>query len=192
MNRFFKGQAVRCIDSFPWNKVLTEGNLYIVRDTREDGIKVQTDDGEETWFHTPRFAPISTDNESAPALQPLKIENEQIYMYDVDDTLVMWTNHFTQPGEGRVRIVDPYDQAPVYLKPHERHVKLLKQMHGRGRYIVVWSQSGVQWAHAVVEALGLSDFVHLVMTKPTGYVDDLPADQWMRDRIYLPTEETEK
>jgi phosphoserine phosphatase len=113
------------------------------------------------------------------------IDNEQVYMFDCDDTLVMWNENFYSPGEGRKRIVDPYDGGAVYLTPNDRHIKLLKSMAGRGRHIVVWSAAGVQWAKAIVDALGLKEYVNTVMTKPLGHVDDLPCTEWMGKRIYL-------
>lgn len=122
----------------------------------------------------------------------LTIHNEQVYCFDVDDTLVMWDDQYADRALGRVRIVDPYDGATVYLKPHARHIKLLKQMHGRGRQIIVWSQGGAAWARAVIEALGLSEYVHICMTKPAGYVDDLPAQAWLPNRIYLSHQEEPK
>lgn len=116
----------------------------------------------------------------------LKIDNEQIYTFDVDDTLVMWGADFHLPGEGKIKFFDPYDGNFVYLKPHHQHIKLLQQMNGRGRYVVVWSAGGVKWAESVVRQLGLEAHVHMVTTKPIGYIDDLPAEKFMKNHIYLP------
>ncbi len=113
------------------------------------------------------------------------LDNEQVLAFDVDDTLVMWDFKYDRPDEGRVAIHDPYDSSTVYLMPHARHVKFLKQCKGRGRSIVVWSQGGCHWAQSVVNALGLSEYVDLVLTKPIAYVDDLPASAWLTNRIYL-------
>ena len=115
----------------------------------------------------------------------IKLENEQICMFDVDDTLVMWGDDFNTPSDDRIRIVDPYDNSAVYLKPHQKHIRLVKQMHARGRLVCVWSGGGVRWAETVVKALGLEPYVHMVMTKPICYVDDLPANDWLNNRIYL-------
>ena len=113
-----------------------------------------------------------------------KIDNEQVYMFDVDDTLVRWPSNFMLPDDGRVRIVDPNDGEVVYLYPIKRHIKLLTAMKGRGRLIVVWSGNGAAWAEAVIKALGLELSVDLIMTKPLGYVDDLSCESWMGPRIY--------
>jgi len=121
----------------------------------------------------------------------LKIENEQIYAFDIDDTLVMWDGNFQQPDrDGRtIAITDPYDGATVHLKPHLQHIKLLKQMRGRGRFVMVWSAGGVLWAEAVIKALNLEGYVGLITTKPIGYVDDLPANEFLKNHIYLPFKE---
>jgi predicted phosphatase len=116
------------------------------------------------------------------------ISNEHVVCFDVDDTLVIWDDSFQAPELGRVRIEDPYDGHTVYLKPHVRHVKLLRQMKGRGRFLVVWSAAGAQWAKAVIQALELEDCVDLIQTKPLAYVDDLPVTEWIGKRIYLPSE----
>ncbi len=120
------------------------------------------------------------------------IENEQIYAFDVDDTLVMWSGDYMKPGEGRIEIRDPYDGALVYLVPHQRHIKLARQMKGRGRHVIVWSAGGALWADAVVKALELEDVVDQVMTKPAGYVDDLLVQEWMPKRIYLTQDEEDE
>ncbi len=119
------------------------------------------------------------------------VESEQVYMFDVDDTLILWDDKCLQGSEGKIAIVDPYDSKIVFLRPHTRHVKLLTQMFGRGRHIIVWSAGGYKWAVAVIEALGLEDKVHLVMTKPAGYVDDLECSKWLTNRIYLKPEAAE-
>jgi hypothetical protein len=118
---------------------------------------------------------------------PMQVINkENAIFFDVDDTLVLWDAQYTEPDPTRlVEIVDPYDNKTVFLAPHHPHIKLLKNHHTRGTYIVVWSQGGFAWAEAVVKALGLEDHVDLIMSKPRAYVDDLPADAWMKERIYI-------
>jgi len=72
------------------------------------------------------------------------------------------------------------------LTPHNGHIKILKDRKARGSFIVVWSAGGYAWANAVVKALGLEEYVDLVMTKPHAYVDDKQAAEIMGERIYLP------
>lgn len=108
--------------------------------------------------------------------------------YDVDDTLVMWEANHTQPGEGKIAIVDPNDNQTVYLKPHKKHIKILKDLKSRGYYITVWSAGGYGWAEAVVKTLGIEEHVDVVMTKPIKFFDDLPLSE-LGSRVYIPYEE---
>lgn len=121
----------------------------------------------------------------------LRVDNEMVCPFDVDDTLVIWDRQCDSPGEGRIQIEDPYGHFTVFLKPHTQHVRLLKQMKARGRYVIVWSGGGNLWAEAVIKALKLERYVDLVLTKPITYVDDLTCDKWMGSRIYMSPEGAE-
>ena len=88
----------------------------------------------------------------------------------------------------RVFIKDPYLENRTYLlRINHTHVDLLKKHKARGKSIVVWSAGGYEWALAVVKALELETFVNLVMAKPTAYVDDLPCQEFMNNRVYVST-----
>lgn len=115
----------------------------------------------------------------------IEFDNEYVVAFDIDDTLVMWSNEYRQPHEGSVAFIDPYDGATNHLVPHEKHVNLLKKYKGRGMCVMVWSAGGVQWAKSVINTLGLQDYVDLIITKPSKYVDDLPAKEILGSRIYL-------
>lgn len=110
-------------------------------------------------------------------------ENERVLPVDCDDTLILWRD--PKDGEETVDIVCPYDGKVVTLVKHKPNIKLLKDRHARGCSIKVWSQSGPQWAKAVVDALHLEDYVYLVEGKPFMIVDDLPASAWMPINTYL-------
>lgn len=109
-------------------------------------------------------------------------KSENVIPYDVDDTLIMWEKSSLTSG---IPILDPTDGKTVYVVPHKPHIKMLRRHAARGFTIIVWSQSGYQWAEAVVKALGLEDVVAEVFTKPSTYVDDLPVSEWMNERVYL-------
>lgn len=109
------------------------------------------------------------------------IDNESVVCFDVDDTLILWEQELITG----LQITCPYDGAKFIVRPHEGHIKLLKNHKARGHKIIVWSQSGYQWAEAVVNALRLSEYVDFIMTKPRTYVDDLPVQEWLQDRVYI-------
>lgn len=103
---------------------------------------------------------------------------------DVDDTLVMWDNPFV-PGEGKIRIECPYEEgAAFYLTPNRHHINILIAKKKRGNYVILHSQNGWAWAERVAKALNIEEYIDLVKTKTSCYIDDLPADSW-KSRIYL-------
>lgn len=110
-------------------------------------------------------------------------ENEDITPIDVDETLVLRGYH---PLLSTVDIPDPLCPGQfIKLRVHEPMIRLLREQHSRGSHIIVWSRGGYKWAAAVVKALGIEDYVHEVMSKPKTYFDDLPVENWLKDRVYL-------
>jgi hypothetical protein len=111
------------------------------------------------------------------------IENEQLVMVDVDDTLIMWGD--IEEGDASVVVYDPYDGRPSKFRIHEGHIKVLKDRKTRGAHVTVWSSGGYKWAEAVVEALKLKDYVDVVSSKPFMYIDDKEASDILGERLYL-------
>jgi hypothetical protein len=109
------------------------------------------------------------------------ISEEQVIGVDVDDTLVL--HRAAKEGETTVDVLDPYDGTTVRLVVHKPHIKLIEDRTARGCAIIVWSQSGPQWAKAVVDALGIKPA--LICAKPFFVVDDLPINEWLNNRVYL-------
>lgn len=74
-----------------------------------------------------------------------------------------------------------------HLVPHTKHIEALKKHHEDGHIVVVWSAAGALWAKNVVIALGLENHVHLTMSKPNLYYDDLIPNDFMpiSNRIYF-------
>lgn len=117
-------------------------------------------------------------------LKPTIVNKESTIFVDCDDTLVMWGK--AKEGEKVIAITNPHDGTQDYLRPHQGHIRVLKDRKARGSYIVVWSAGGFAWANAVVKALGLESYVDLIMTKPHMYIDDKKADAIMGEHLYIP------
>lgn len=117
---------------------------------------------------------------------PNVIQNEMVEPFDVDDTLVLHQDENTIPDGEKLLVQDPvHPGAHVIVRIHRPMVRLLEESHARGAHVIVWSRSGWQWAKNVVEALGLTNKVHTVMSKPVAYFDDSPIEKWLPYRVYL-------
>lgn len=122
----------------------------------------------------------------------------QTVFCDVDDTLVLWNPTEEQRNKyGEVEIVCPGSFAIVdgemisspsfteTLVPYLPHIEQLKKHKARGHTVVVWSAGGYDWAKVAVEALGLTQYVDLVISKPTWAYDDLPPNEYMPKSQYI-------
>lgn len=113
------------------------------------------------------------------------IKSEQIRPVDVDDTLIINYNDTTKDLGRKVKVYDAVTNKFITMVAHEANIRLLLEEKHRGGFIIVWSRSGYEWAKHVVQALDLENFVDLVMSKPLAYIDDMPVELWMKDRVYL-------
>lgn len=109
------------------------------------------------------------------------VESDNIAAFDVDDTLVMWDIPIGREEEAID--FDAFGYTHRVL-PHLAHIELLKEFKARGQMVIVWSQGGREWAMAVVRALGLEEYVDVVMCKPKWVIDDMPPNAWI-SRSYL-------
>ncbi len=116
------------------------------------------------------------------------VENEKTAYWDVDDTLVM---HHMEDHPKAIEVVydDGRKQIKHLLVPHQDHIDELKLLYRTGWEIIVWSAGGYKWAHSVVKALKLEEFVDVVMAKPSRYYDDLPPQEFMIAHNYIPFED---
>ena len=110
----------------------------------------------------------------------MKCDNERLLYVDCDDTLVLW-DLSSYPDKPRLEL-DCW--GPVELVKHDKNINLVRKFAKLGYGIVVWSQTGAEWAQRVSEAVGISDIVTLYLTKPRYYLDDLPCQAWMGERLY--------
>lgn len=113
--------------------------------------------------------------------------NNPVYV-DVDGTLVRErTEQDKENFEFPFHIKHPLRDGFVTKTIMHANTQLLRDMHARGRTIVVWSQAGYQWAEAVCKALDLDKLSPpiYVCEKPIAYIDDLECSAFMGQRIFL-------
>ena len=108
----------------------------------------------------------------------LRFCQDRIIAFDVDDTLIRLDKpKHLKDSDGVV-----IDGNRYWL--HYKHIEKLKEKFNQGFGVLVWSQSGDEWADKVIRELKLENFVHLAMTKPEECVDDIPVNEWMK-RSYI-------
>ena len=105
----------------------------------------------------------------------------KVAYFDVDDTLLEWYDT-NCPGKDVTPI--PIGVFISYKKPIKEHIDELILQAKSGTRIVVWSDSGVSWAEAVVKALKLEQYVDAVLAKPDRYYDDKDVNEWFPKRRY--------
>lgn len=122
----------------------------------------------------------------------LRLRQGPVVAFDIDDTLVTWGNpHVTKDVE--LRWLQVPGRPSFLVGVHTKHIQNLKDHFRRGHPVVVWSAGGEEWAAAVVESLELTNYVDLVMSKPTWFYDDQKSDHFLSEdkRRFFPwAEET--
>ena len=114
------------------------------------------------------------------------LNNENVVLFDCDQTLVIWHKDHTKPGKNKKLFIDPYTGDKLYLYPHNVHVRLMRQYKGRGFAIIVHSMAGVLWAKEIIKTLKLEKYVDLCMSKATKHVDDKEdVKDIIGSRVYL-------
>lgn len=116
------------------------------------------------------------------------LNQHNVVAFDVDGTLVdslLWTGEPGEPlpGNKTVDITTPFAGVSLRFNVKSHIVEKVKTHHVQGHYVIIWSQGGHEWAETVIKALGLEDYVDIIMTKPKWYYDDIPADEWMKRTI---------
>jgi hypothetical protein len=111
-------------------------------------------------------------------------KSEQIRPFDVDGCLITEPSGHAEHAYA-VEIIDPVTKRPLRFKVNKAMVRLIKEEHQRGGYVIVWSRSGWEWARNVVQALDLVPCVDQVMSKPIVYFDNEPVKNWMKDRVFI-------
>lgn len=106
------------------------------------------------------------------------IKNDRVVCFDCDGTLIVQG----KPDDERAIAFVHY--GVERFVPHKAHIEALVEAKREGKFVIVWSHRGSEWVNEVIKKLGLENYVDLMMPKPTAYVDDLPADEWM-NRVFI-------
>lgn len=104
----------------------------------------------------------------------MKLTGDRVFASDVDDTIILW-DVSEYPDAPKVQL----DGGSITVAINQKNVNTLIKFKKLGYTVVVWSQSGKDWAEKVVNALDINQYVDLIMTKPSYYLDDLDASAWM-------------
>lgn len=101
------------------------------------------------------------------------VNASNVVYFDVDETLILWD----APPENKTLAINAWG-ITVNVAPSAETITRLVQHKAQGHYVVVWSQAGHEWAHAVLDGLKLIDYVNVCMTKPKWMYDDLSPQAW--------------
>lgn len=105
------------------------------------------------------------------------LESDKVAFFDIDDTLVAWRPVITVDVDATYIEMQDSDGTTQLLEPMWKNIEALKLHKLRGQKIVVWSAGGYDWARQAVEALGLENYVDIVMSKPAWWYDDMTAEE---------------
>lgn len=109
----------------------------------------------------------------------IEIAGQKTLYVDVDDTLAMGDLSKFPPEE---QVLIGYTNGPIAVVPNQKNINLLTLFWKLGYTIIVWSQTGSDWAREVVIAFGLKDLVSVCLTKPMFYMDDKDVSKWIGPR----------
>lgn len=108
------------------------------------------------------------------------LEFDFVANFDVDQTLIDW-----ECPENEKDFELEHGGVIMRGKVMTKHVERIKMHKFWGNGVVVWSKSGYSFAKAVVEKLGVKEYVHFVSAKPSWYYDDKKCEQFMGERRFL-------
>ncbi len=181
MNKFKQGDEVYCVRGSA-SLGLDAGTTWTV--TASEGFFIYVEGMVAALDHS-RFVPYVAPWEIVTKTKPQVVRSENVKPFDVDGTLILHAGVEGHPSFRKITVYDAVEKKNLEFTVHEPMVRLLLEEHHRGSFIIVWSRSGYEWANAVVEALGISDKVNFISSKPTAYFDDVPVENWLKERVFL-------
>lgn len=111
--------------------------------------------------------------------KPVFIPAYKTVYVDVDDTLAMG-NLSEYPTKDHVTV--QYVNGPITVVPNQKNINLLTLFYKLGYTVIVWSQTGADWAKTISEAFKLEHMVTAYLTKPLFILDDKDVGEWMGKR----------
>ena len=108
-----------------------------------------------------------------------KFDSGHTVFFDVDGTII----HDKYSPEHAVEtvLIGLNKQFRRYL-PNHKVMRVIRDNFIRGNIVVVWSARGAEWCNIVVKKLQLDKYVNLCISKPSHFVDDLPAFVFMPEK----------
>lgn len=100
---------------------------------------------------------------------------------DVDDTLLL---HDKSEYPSSQWVTIHCNGREFVGVPHTKNINLLVKFYKLGYDVYVWSKTGKSWAQAVVDTLGLEQYVTACLSKPDFILDDKDVGTWMGVRCY--------
>lgn len=118
----------------------------------------------------------------------LTYPNGKTLFVDVDGTLVLYPDMYPNGEVPNQHFLchmffgkNPEFETGGYV--NSLVVSKIKAFKAIGYTIVVWSQSGGDWAEHVIKKLSLEAYVDVCMSKPLWIIDDLEPSKWLTNRI---------
>lgn len=108
-----------------------------------------------------------------------KLPNRETAYVDVDETLICWAKgkDIHDPKTKPIEVVN--GTLIVYL--HINNIELVKNLFTIGWNIIIWSKGGSDHAEKVILAVGLKDYIHAIIPKPTTVIDDKSIAEQAKD-----------
>lgn len=126
-----------------------------------------------------------------------KMSSEFTVYCDVDRTLITKfskgyekTYHLsTELFPNQIKISGELEHLNGTYEIHMGNVNILKEYKARGYSIIIWSARGSSWAAKTADAVGLSEVADFYLAKPTKYIDDKHASEFMGEPLFFTEED---
>lgn len=108
-------------------------------------------------------------------------ESDLTVAFDVDETIVNWSYPESEI-DNTILVTQTMNDGTEYsqrLLPNKFVIDRIKGHFMQGHVVVIWSAGGGSWGQSIIKALGLEEYVSVVLSKPQFFYDDLPAVEFL-------------